>query len=677
MVLGKWRKRKRQNFNYAYSAWDGTQTGFDISAEDLLAELGDDLLYDGDVNSALRRMMQSGFNVDGERVQGLQETLDRIRQERQERLENYDLGGVYEEVANELRDVIGKERESLDQLLEEARASGDTRREEITQETVTNRNLQLDMIPPDLAGQVRELQQYDFTSADARQQFEDLMEKLREQLMQQYLDQMSDEMQNMQPEDMQRLKDMIANLNAMLEQRANGQEPDFNQFMEEFGDFFPENPSTLDELLEIMAQRMAAAQAMMNSMTPQQQQQLQELSDQLLEDMDLQWQMDQLAQNLQEAFPNSGWEQSYEFSGDDPMNMAQAQQIFEELGDLDALERMLSSVTNPASLAEVDIERVKELLDEQSATSLEKIAEAAKQLEDAGYIDAKEGRYELTPKAIRKIGQQALADLFRKLNTDRVGNHHLEQQGIGHERDFSTKPYEFGDPFNLDIQRTVRNAIRRAGGGTPVDLLPEDFEIERTESLVRSSTVLMLDLSNSMAWTGRLLPAKKVAMALHSLITMQYPRDYIGIVGFNIVAREIEPHHLPEVSTGYMQGTNMQHALLLSRQMLAKQTGTKQIIMVTDGEPTAHIDQSGNPYFDYPPTRETVEKTLQEVMACTRDGIRINTFMLDPEPALSRFIERITEMNGGRAFFTNRDNLGDYLLVDFVEHRRRLVSARR
>lgn len=677
MVLGKWRKRKQRNYSYAYSAWDGTQTGFDISAEDLLAELGDDLLYDGDVNSALRRMMQSGFNIDGERIQGLQETLDRIRQERQERLENYDLGGVYEEVANELRSVIDKERGSLDDLLEEARKSGDERREEITQETVTNRNLQLDMIPPDLAGQVRELQQYDFTSAEARQQFEDLMDKLREQLMQQYVDQMSDEVQNMQSEDMQRLKDMISSLNEMLEQRANGQEPDFNKFMEEFGDFFPENPTTLDELLEIMAQRMAAAQSMMNSMTPQQQQQLQELSDQLLEDMDLQWQMNQLAQNLQEAFPDFGWDQSYEFSGNDPMAMAEAQQIFEELGDLDALERMLSSVTNPSSLAEVDIERVRELLDDQSAMSLEKIAEAAQQLEDAGYIDAKEGRYELTPKAIRKIGQQALADLFRKLNTDRMGKHHLERQGIGHERDYSTKPYEFGDSFNLDIQRTVRNAIRRTGGGTPVDLLPEDFEIERTESLVRSSTVLMLDLSNSMMWTGRLLPAKKVAMALHSLITMQFPRDYIGIVGFNIVAREIEPQHLPEVSTGYMQGTNMQHAFLLSRQMLAKQTGTKQIIMVTDGEPTAHIDRSGNPYFDYPPTRETVEKTLKEVMACTRDGIRINTFMLDPEPALSRFIERITEMNGGRAFFTNRDNLGDYLLVDFVEHRRRLVSARR
>jgi uncharacterized protein with von Willebrand factor type A (vWA) domain len=675
MVLGKWRNRKQGK--YAYSAWDGTQTGFDITADDLLTELGDDLLYDGDVNSALRRMMQSGFDIDGERIQGLRETLDRIRQERQERLENYDLGGVYEEVADELRSVIGKERESLNQLLEEARISGDQRREQITEETVVNRNLQLDMIPSDLAGQVRELQEYEFTSSEARQQFEDLMDKLREQLMQSHLDQLSDGIQNMEPQDMQRLKDMMASLNAMLEQQKSGKEPNFGQFMEEFGDFFPENPSTLDELLEIMAQRMAAAQAMMNSMTPQQQKQLQELSNQLLEDMDLQWQMDQLAENLQEAFPDTGWEQSYEFSGKDPMNMAQAQQIFEELGDLDALERMLSSTTNPASLAEVDIERVRELLDDQSANSLQRIAEVAQQLEEAGYIDARDGRYELTAKAIRKIGQQALADLFRKLSADRLGKHTLERQGSGHERDFSTKPYEFGDPFNLDIQTTIRNAIRRTGGGIPVDLLPEDFEIERTETLVRSSTVLMLDLSNSMAWTGRLLPAKKVAMALHSLITMQYPRDYIGLVGFNIVAREIEPHHLPEVSTGFMQGTNMQHALLLSRQMLAKQTGTKQIIMVTDGEPTAHIDRAGNPYFDYPPTQETIEKTLMEVMACTRDNIRINTFMLDPEPALSRFIERITEMNGGRAFFTNRDNLGDYLLVDFVEHRRRLISSRR
>ncbi|MEC8119368.1 MAG: hypothetical protein VX132_05830, partial [Actinomycetota bacterium] len=554
MVIGKWRRRKRNKNYYAYSAWDGTQTGFDLSADDIMSEIADDLMFDGDINSALRRLMQSGFDMDGERIQGLRDMLNELREQRQERLENYDLGGVYDEVSEGLNNVVDTERQSLDDLLQEATESGDERRAKITEETVTQRNLELDMMPEDLAGKVRELQNYEFTSSEARQQFDDLMDKLKEQLMQRYLDQMSDDMQNMGSEDMGRLKDMMSSLNEMLEQRAQGEEPDFDSFMEEFGDFFPENPETLDELLEVMAQRMAAAQAMMNSMTPEQQQQLQQLNDQLLEDMDLQWQMDRLSQNLQEAFPDLGWEQSYEFSGDEQVSLDNAQNIFEELADIDSLERMLSSVNNPSQLAEVDIERARELLGDDVANSLDQLSEIAQELEKAGYVESKDGRFELTPRAMRKIGQQALADLFKKLSKDHLGSHDLQHEGIGHERDFSTKPYEFGDPFNLDIQRTVRNAIKRTGGGTPIELSPDDFEIERTESLVRSSTVLMLDLSNSMAWTGRLLPAKKVALALQSLITMQYPRDYLGIVGFHLLAREIDIHELPEVTTGYMQG---------------------------------------------------------------------------------------------------------------------------
>ena len=677
MVLGKWRRRKQRGQRYAYSAWDGTQSGFELSAHDVMAELNDDLLYHGDINAALRRMMQSGFDVDGDRVQGLREMLEQLRQAREERLDQYDLGGVYDEVAQELRDVVDTERQSLDQLAEEAATSGDARRQEITDEVVTDRNLQLDLMPPDLAGQVRELQNYEFTSTEAREKFEELMERLREQLMQQYVDQMTDGVQNMSAEDMQRMKDMMAELNQMLEQRARGEEPDFDGFMERFGDFFPENPENLDELLEIMAQRMAAAQAMLNSMTPEQRQQLQQLQDQLMEDMDLQWQAQQLGQNLQQAFPDMNWDQQYSFEGQDPMAMGQAQQIFEELGDLDALENMLKGTSNPGALAEVDIDRARELLGDEAANSLERMAEVAQMLEDAGLIENREGRYELTPRAIRKIGQQALADLFKKLDQDRAGRHELERTGLGHEREFSTKPYEFGDPFNLHIERTVRNAIKRTGGGTPVRLSPEDFEVERTEQMVRSSTVLMLDLSLSMPMRDNFLPAKKVAMALHALMSMQFPRDYLGSVGFSEVARPIEPRERPEVAWGFVYGTNMHHAFLLSRQMLARQTGQKQIIMITDGEPTAHVDDRGNPHFSYPPTRETVDKTLSQVAACTREGIRINTFMLDATSALTHFIEKLTEMNGGRAFFTTPETLGDYVLVDFVEHRRKMISSRR
>jgi uncharacterized protein with von Willebrand factor type A (vWA) domain len=662
---------------FRYSRWDGTQKGFDVDAEDLFKQLTDDLVYHGDVNNALRRLLQQGFtDRNGERIEGLRETLEKLRRERRERLEQHDLGGVYDEIAQELREVVEMERDSLREQAERAAQSGDDRQRELTEQSATERQLQLDLLPNDLAGQVRGLQNYDFTSAEAQQRFEQLMEQLRQQLMQQMLDQMSSAVQNMTPEDMQRMKDMLAELNQMLEQRANGQEPDFDGFMERYGDFFPENPQTLDELLEVMAQRMAAMQAMLNSMSPEQRAQLQQLSDMLMEDMDLRWQMEQLGQNLRGQFPQMGWERSYEFNGDEPMGMGDAMQMMQDLGDLDQLEQMLRGTTNPGALAEVDIDRVRELMGDDTAASLERLSELARMLEEAGLIEAKGDRYELTPRAIRKIGQNALSDIFKKLQQDRVGRHALERVGIGHERDYATKPYEFGDPFNLHIERTIRNAITRTGGGTPVRLTPDDFEVERTEQTVRSSTVLMLDLSLSMPMRENFLPAKKVAMALHALISSMYPRDYLGIVTFSEIARELSPEKLPEVSWDFLYGTNMHHGFMLARRMLSKQSGTKQIIMITDGEPTAHITPAGDPYFSYPPSHETIDLTLKEVMRCTREGIRINTFMLDANSYLTNFVEKITQLNGGRAFFTTNQDLGDYVLVDFVEQKRKMVRGR-
>ena len=664
-----------------YSRWDGTQVGFELSADDIFGEITDDLLYHGDLNAALRRMMQSGFkDQNGERIQGIREMLEKLRRKRRDELERYDLGGVYDDIAQELRDVVDMERGALDELAAEAREAGeagDQRRQEITDQVVAERQMQLDMLSPDLAGQVKDLQNYEFTSSEARERFEELLDQLRQQLTQSYFNQMAGAMSEISPEDMARMKDMLAGLNEMLEQRQRGEEPDFASFMERFGDFFPENPETLDELLEIMAERMAAMQAMLNSMTPEQRAQLQGLSEQLLEDMDLRWQMDQLGQNLQNLFPQKGWGRSYDFSGQDPLGFAEAAQMMQELGDIDQLENLLRGATSPGALAEVDLERARELLGDEAAESLDKMSELARQLEEAGLIENKEGRFELTPRGIRRIGQNALSDLFKKMDSNQIGRHELERTGVGHERDYDTKPYEFGDPFNLNIERTVRNAIRRTGGGTPVQLTPDDFEVERTEQLVRSSTVLMLDLSLSMPMRDNFLPAKKVAMALHSLISSQYPRDYLGIVGFSEVARELKAEQLPEVSWDFVYGTNMQHAFQISRRLLARQTGTKQIIMITDGEPTAHITERGDVFFNYPPVRETVDATLKEVARCTRDGIRINTFMLDPTQHLRQFVEKLTQLNRGRAFFTTPETLGDYVLVDFLEQRRELLRGRR
>ena len=663
---------------FEYSRWDGTQTGFVFDAEAAFDELTDELLYHGDVNAALRRMMQDGMtDRNGEQLQGLRELLEQLRAERQKRLENSDLGGVYDEIKDQLDDIIDEERHAIENARRDAENSGDERRAENARAAADERNMRLDLMPDDLAGKVRELDSYNFESEEAKQRFDQLMDKLRDQLMQQMVDQMSGAMQNMSPEDMARMKDMMAALNEMLEKHQRGDDAGFEQFMEEFGDFFPENPETVEELLEQMAKRMAAMQAMMNSMTPEQREQLQQLSDQLMEDMDLQWQMQQLSGNLQQMFPQLNWNQSYDFDGQDPMGFQQAMQAMKDMGDLDQLENLLRNAASPGALAEADMDRVRDLMGDDAAKSLERLAELTKMLEDAGLIEQKEGRLEMTPKGLRKIGANALRDLFSKLAKDTVGQHDTSNLGQGHERTYDTKAYEYGDPFQLDLNRTIRNALRRSGGGTPIQLDPSDFEIERTEHVTRSSTVLMLDLSLSMPMRDNFLPAKKVAMALHSLITSQFPRDYLGIVGFSETARVLTAEQLPEVSWDFVYGTNMHHGFTLARKLLARESGTKQIIMITDGEPTAHITDTGMPFFNYPPVRETIEATLREVVRCTKEQIRINTFGLGADGSLRHFIEQLTQINRGRAFFTTPENLGDYVLVDFMQGKRELARRGR
>jgi len=659
---------------FSYSRWDGTQVGFDVAADDVFSQLTDDLAYHGDPNQALQRLMQRGFtDRHGDRVAGMREMLERLRQRRRDLLSHHDLGGAYEDIAERLRDVVDCEREGIHALETQARASGDERSREVAEALATERRMQLDLLPPDLAGRVRALGNYEWTSSQARQRFEALMDELRSELMQSTFNKMSAALAELSPEAMQRTKDMFNDLNRMIEARSAGQDTDrmFAEFMDTYGDLFPGRPSNLDELLELMAAQMAAMAQMLNSMTPEQRDQLHELSSALLEDMDLRWQVERLGANLRSAMPQMGWDQSRSFEGHDPLGFAQAGAVMGELSDLDQLENLLSSGSSPGALAEVDVGRAAELLGPDDARSLEAMARVARKLREAGLIDQREGRIELTPRGLRRIGQHALSDLFSRVVKERMGRHPAERSGVGPERTYETKAYEWGDPFNLSIERTLRNAVRRAGTGTPVRLSPEDFEVERTEAMTRTSTVLALDLSLSMPMGDNFLAAKKVAIALQSLIATRYPRDYLGLVGFGAVARELRPEALPEVSWDYTYGTNMQHALILARRLLSHQGGTKQVIMITDGEPTAHLlAGSERAYFSYPPSPETVRLTLAEVVRATKEAITINTFMLGSTGYLRDFIEKLTELNRGRAFLTTPETLGDYLLVDFLDQKR-------
>ena len=662
---------------FVYSRWDGSQRGFDVDADVLMEQITDEVIHHGDVEAALRRIMERGLQTpDGRQMPGLSELRDRIRDRRQEIAESGELDGSLAEAARELADILDEERHAIENARDDALRSGDERRAENANAAADERQMRLDLLPDDLAGRMQSLQSYNFESAEASRRFDELSERLRSEMMQQVVDRVSEGMESVTPEDVQRTKEMLAALNEMIAKRDQGEDPGFEKFMDEYGDMFPEDPETLDELLESIARRMAAMQAMLNSMSPEQREQLARLSQQFMDDMDLQWQMEQLSSSLQAQFGQLNSESSYEMSGESPLSMSQALDAMAEMGRLDELEGMLDAATSPADLAEIDPEKIRETLGEDAASALEQLSRLTNELIEAGLVDRVEGRLELTPRGLKTLGSNALRDLFSSLRQDRSGQHQMATIGQGHESAYDTKPYEFGDPFRLDLHQTIRNAIARQGSGTPVRLSPDDFEVERTEHLTRAATVLMVDLSMSMPMRGNFLPAKKMAMALHSLITSRFPHDFIGLVGFSETAREITAAQLPEVSWDYVYGTNMHHGFTLARKMLAREHGTKQIIMVTDGEPTAHITSRGDVYFDYPPAPETLEVTLREALRCTRDGIRINTFVLDATASLDRFISQLTQMNGGRAFHTTNDELGGYVLEDFIQRRQRITHRR-
>jgi uncharacterized protein with von Willebrand factor type A (vWA) domain len=608
---------------------------------------------------------------DGERLPGLREMLERLRQRRSELLEQGDPDGRLQRIAERLDEIEQTERGAVDQLEQEAQASGDERRQQVTEEVAAERRMALDLQPDDVSGRIRELQHYDFVSSEAREQFEELVEELRREIADTYFEGASEALGSMDPERMAHMRDALDALNRMLEQRERGEpiDPSFEEFMQQYGDLFPDAES-LDELLEQLAARIAAAEAMWRSLSPEQREQLRQMAQSLMEDMDLRWQVERLGSNLQRAFPDAGWQQSYRFTGEGPMGMSQATDLTSQLADLERMEDLLQSASSPNALSEIDLDQARRHLGDDTARALERLAKLSQALQEAGFIEQRGGRTELTPKGVRRLGQRALSDLFSQISKDRIGDHQATWSGTGHDREETTKPYEFGDPLNLHLSSTVHNAVRRSGSGVPVRLSPEDFEVVETEALARSATVLLVDLSMSMPMRDNFVPAKKMAMALQTLISSRFPRDYLGIVGFSEVAREIKADDLPTAMWDYVYGTNLQHALAVARKLLAHQHGTKQIIVVTDGEPTAHIDGSGEVFFNYPPVPETLERTMAEVIRCTRAGIVINTFALDLERTQYPFVEQISRVNGGRTFYTTPDALGGYVLVDFLQHRR-------
>jgi uncharacterized protein with von Willebrand factor type A (vWA) domain len=678
-----------------FSRWDGSQAVPDLDADDVLDELADDVMAEGDVASALRRLMERGWrSSDPTRrdLAGLQDLMERIQRRREELLDRYRLGDVLGDVRRELEGIVAEERTGVERRLDRAAAepaagedgpaAPDAALRNLLRDQAARRLDQLDALPPDVGERIRGLQEYDFLEPSARERFDALVDKLRQQVLDQYMAGLSEAIRSTTPEDLQASRDMVRDLNGLLQERLAGRDPDASEFLSHHGRFFP-GARNLDDIVEHLTQRMAAMQSLLRSMTPEQRAELQDMTDALLRDDRLRWDLAQLAATMDQLVPG-GLADRFRFGGDEPMGLESALDQIARLQALDALEDQLGDVESPADLASIPRDRVRELVGDDAARDLDALDDLARRLEAAGYLTRDGDRLELTPRGSRRIGQKVLDDLFARLSRDAFGGHRLERAGRGGERDETTKPYEFGDPFHLDLRRTLANALTRdenapdrraAEGRAGLRLSPADFEVFRTEQMTQTSTVLLVDMSRSMLLRGCFLAAKKVAVALNTLIRTQFPRDQLSIVGFAYYAREIRPESLAELTWhGYEYGTNLQHGLMLARRILARQhAANREIVVITDGEPTAHFED-GQVEFSYPPTRRTIQETLREVRRCTKAGITINTFMLERSRALGEFVALVTRMNQGRAFYATPEHLGEYVLVDFVSRRTKRVS---
>jgi uncharacterized protein with von Willebrand factor type A (vWA) domain len=636
--------------------------------------LGESVLDGSDPASALRDLLRRGMS--GHR--GLDDLLRRVRERERELRRMGRLDGILEQARALLDTAIGQERAELfPDPADEARM----------------REAELDALPSDTSQAIRRLADYDWRSAAARQTFEELKDLLRREVLDSQFRGMKQSLQQPDPEAMQRVKDMMAALNEMLDADARGEhtQQDFDNFMEQYGDLFPDSPRNLEELVDSLVRRMAAAQRLLNSLTDEQRDELAGLMAQTLEDAGLAAEMARLADSLRARRPDmdlEGWP-GEQMTGQNPLGLSEATTALAELADLAELGDALRQDYPGASLDDIDEEAVRRALGRQAVDDMEALRQIERELERQGYLQRSEGKLELTPKAVRRLGETALRRVFAELPEGGTGDHDQHDAGQAGDYTGSTRPWTFGDEQAIDAAATVRNALLRGGVRTPdhsserhgagaaVKLSVSDFEVTETERRTSAAVCLLVDLSYSMALRGTWGVAKQTALALHALIRSRYPQDSIQVIGFSNYARELREVDLAGLGWDMVQGTNLHHALILAGRFLDRRPEHNPVVLVvTDGEPTAHLRRDGQSWFDWPPSPETLELTLAEVDKMTRRRATMNVFMLAEDVRLTAFVEEVARRNGGRVLHASAANLGEYVVRDFMRARRSSTSAR-
>ncbi|MHA6794711.1 hypothetical protein ACVGVM_14555 [Pseudonocardia bannensis] len=649
-------RRSRRRLRYSYGPYhdgpDPLAPPFDVRAA--MDDIGRDVMEGSSPRQALQELLRRGMK--GRR--GLDDLTRQVWQRRRDLQRDNRLDGTLQQVRELLERALDAERDVLGrQDTDDARF----------------REMQLDALPSDTGGAVRELDSYDWQSSDAREAYQEIRDLLGRELLDQRFAGMKQAMQDATPEDVEAIREMLDDLNELLAAHARGQDTQqqFSEFMAKHGQYFPENPQNTDELIDLLAARAAAAQRMLNSMTPEQRDELAELAQQAFGDPRLAQSLGRLDAQLQGLRPGEDWSGSGRFRGDNPLGMGEATRAMEELGRLDALAEQLAQSYPGARMEDIDLDALDATLGEQARVDARALVELERELQRQGLFErAADGSLRLSPKALRRLGESALRDVVDRIG-GRRGERETRRSGAAGEATGATRPWAFGDTEAWNVPRTLLNAELRKAGGDPRDLDVTDVEIVETEQRTRAAVALLVDTSWSMVAEGRWVPMKRTALALHQLISTRFRGDDLALITFGRHAQTVELGQLIGLEGAYAQGTNLHHALLLAGRHLRRHPDAMPVVLVvTDGEPTAHLEPGGEAYFDYPPSPYTVRATIGEIDKLTGMQAAFTFFVLGDDPRLAAFMDDVARRCGGRVVAPDLDGLGAEVVADYLRTRR-------
>ena len=634
-----------------------------VDLREALEAIGQDVMEGTSPRRALSELLRRG----SKNMPGADRLAAEANRRRRELLQRNNLDGTLAEIKQLLDDAVLAERKELARALDDDARFGE---------------LQLEALSPSPAKAVQELAEYDWRSAEAREKYEQIKDLLGREMLDQRFAGMKQALENATDEDRQRVNEMLDDLNNLLDKHAQGQDTpeDFQDFMAKHGEFFPENPRNIDELLDSLAQRAAAAQRFRNSLSEQQRAELDQLAQQAFGSPSLMNALNRLDAHLQSARPGEDWDGSQRFSGDNPMGMGEGAQAMADIAELEQLAEQLSQSYSGATMDDVDLDMLARQLGEDAAVDARTLAELERALMNQGFLDrGSDGQWRLSPKAMRQLGQAALRDVAQQLS-GRHGERDTRRAGAAGELTGATRPWQFGDTEPWNVTRTVTNAVlREAGTGErplPVRLTVDDVEISETETRTQAAVALLVDTSFSMVMENRWLPMKRTALALNHLVSTRFRSDALQIVAFGRYARTVTAAELTGLEGVYEQGTNLHHALALATRHLRRHPNAQPVVLVvTDGEPTAHLEDFGGEgssvFFDSPPHPRTIGHTVRGFDEVARLGAQVTIFRLGSDPGLARFIDQVARRVGGRVVVPDLDGLGAAVVGDYLSAKRR------